>query len=195
MRRSDLGDSTKPMLTWLGGAAADGELGGSWWVRASSRDRAWVLGAATMLFVPLGILTTILGEPFALSAFASTAAIVLNHPCIYRAQPYRVAASYCIALAVAIPSSLAGIALSVPPLCTASIAVALLVAGPAGRFHPPTACVPLAVLTSLPLAVALSRWALFALAMTYHLLALWFLTRILERHTGSGNSAEAGPMT
>jgi hypothetical protein len=132
--------------------------------------------AATVL-VPTTALTIRLGQPFAISAIASTAAIVLHAPEQYRQRPQRIVLCYLSGIAVSVPVSLAGAALGLQALLMSAVAAVVIVASPLGRVHPPTACIALAVTgpSAQPLAL-LGRWLSFSALALAGLVVLWLLT-------------------
>jgi hypothetical protein len=132
---------------------------------------------ATAVLIPAAALTTMLGQPFAISAIASTAAIVLHAPRRYHERPQRILACYGTGIAISAPISLVGAAVGLPMLLAASVAAVIIVATPPGRVHPPTACIPLAITTQsiAPLAL-LGRWVSFAGLAVVCLAMLWLLT-------------------
>jgi hypothetical protein len=132
---------------------------------------------AAAVLVPTTALTIRLGQPFAISAIASTAAIVLHAPERYRQRPQRIVVCYLVGIAVSVPVSLAGAAVGLPALLMSAIAAVIIVASPVGRVHPPTACIALAVSgpTGQPLAL-LGRWLSFSALALACLAVLWLLT-------------------
>ena len=116
------------------------------------------------------------GQPFAISAIASTAAIVLHAPKRYRRRPQVIIGCYLVAVAVAVPITLGGVVLAWPTPITASVAAALIAATSAARTHPPAACIPLAIVATTDPASMVMRWALFVAAAVYSLAVLWLLT-------------------
>jgi hypothetical protein len=132
--------------------------------------------AATIL-APVAILTFCLGDPFAISAIASTAAVVLHAPARYRQHPQRILWCYAAGVAISGPISLAGAAVGLPMLLAAAMAAIVIVASPAGRVHPPTACIPLAITTpSLQSLALVERWLSFGGLAVVCLFALWLLS-------------------
>src|ERR1700739_5143290 len=102
-------------------------------------------GLAAALLVPTALLTIRLGQPFAISAIASTSAIVLHDPVRYQQRPQRILLCYLAGIAVSMPISLAGAAVGLSAPLMSAGAAALIVASPVGRAHPPTARIALAV--------------------------------------------------
>jgi hypothetical protein len=143
---------------------------------------------AGVLLIPVAAVDLRLGQPFAFSAVASTAAIVLHAPHRFQRRPQTIIGCYVVALAVAVPITLGGAIVAWPALITAAVAAALIVATPAARIHPPVACIPLAIVaTTDPVALA-TRWALFVGTAAYCLTVLWIQTlssRRAEDHSGA----------
>ncbi|MGE0214768.1 hypothetical protein [Mycolicibacterium sp.] len=138
----------------------------------------FVLRAVLAAPVLLGVaaVTIAVGEPFAVSAIASTTAIVLHAPTRYHQRPQRILWCYLAGLVVSAAATLIGAALDVPPLYSAAVAAILIVASPAGRVHPPTVCIALAVTAPLPAAALLGRWLWFSALALGALALLWVLT-------------------
>ena len=132
---------------------------------------------ATAVLIPAAILTIRLGEPFAISAIASTTAIVLHAPLRYHRRPQRILACYGAGIAVSAPISVMGAAVGLPTLLAATISAVIIVASLPGRIHPPTACIPLAITAPAiqPLAL-IGRWLDFSVLAMACLAALWLLT-------------------
>lgn len=179
---------------------------------AGGRDRVWRLwpsaiqsrmtlrgfalrcALAAAVLVPAAGLTFMLGEPFAISAIASTTAIVLHAPLRYRQRPRRIFVCYAAGTAVSAPISLLGAIVGAPALLAATISAVIIVASPLGRVHPPTACIPLAITAPSiqPLAL-LGRWLSFTGLALACLAVLWLLTtqprarrgHITTDHTGT----------
>ena len=141
------------------------------------------MAAATLVLIPSAFLLLRLGEPFAMSAMASTAAIVLHSPNRYRGRPHVIATCYAIGLAVTVPITLAGMITSMSGLLASTIAAIVIVATPVGRIHPPTACIPLAITRSSSAAVLLTGWVTFAGVAAGFLTALWILTLAARRRS------------
>lgn len=134
-----------------------------------------VLAAAVM--IPAATLTSMLGQPFAISAIASTTAIVLHAPQQYHQRPQRILAFYAAGIVISAPISLVGAVVGLPVLLAAAVAAVIIVATPPGRVHPPTACIPLAITPQAiePL-VLLGRWLSFTGLAAACLAILWLLT-------------------
>ena len=134
-----------------------------------------VLAAAVL--VPAAALTCMLGQPFAISAIASTSAIVLHAPQQYHQRPQRILACYIAGIGISAPISLVGAAVGLPVLLAAAVAAVIIVATPPGRVHPPTACIPLAITPQAiqPLAL-LGRWLSFSGLAAACLAIMWLLT-------------------
>jgi hypothetical protein len=140
-----------------------------------------ILAAAVLM--PTAALTIVLGQPFAISAIASTVAIVLHAPQRYHRRPQLILSCYAVGIAVSATISLSGAFVDVPPLLAAAVAAVIIVASPAGRLHPPTACIPLQVLASIPPLALVERWLTFTGLSLTCLLTLWLLTaRPLSGH-------------
>jgi hypothetical protein len=132
---------------------------------------------AAAVLIPAATLTGMLGQPFAISAIASTAAIVLHAPQRYHERPQRILACYAAGIVISAPISLAGAAVGLPALLAAAVAAVIVVATPPGRVHPPTACIPLAITPQAiqPLEL-LGRWLSFTGLAVACLAILWLLT-------------------
>ncbi len=133
-----------------------------------------ILAAAVLM--PIAAFTIMLAEPFAISAIASTVAIVMHAPLRYHRHPQLILSCYAAGIAVSATISLAGVFMSVPPLMAAAVAAAIIVASPAGRLHPPTACIPLQVIAAIPPLALVGRWLTFTGLSLTCLFALWLLT-------------------
>ncbi len=134
------------------------------------------LAAAGVVLLPSALLLIRLGEPFAMSAMASTAAIVLHSPSRYRRRPDVIAWCYVAGLAITIPLTVAATMTDLPGLYASAVAAVVIVATPLGRIHPPTACIPLAITASASADVLLVQWAVFAGVAAGILAALWVIT-------------------
>jgi hypothetical protein len=132
---------------------------------------------AAAVLIPAATLTTMLGQPFAISAIASTAAIVLHAPQRYHERPQRILACYAAGISISASISLVGAVVGLPVLLAAAVAAVIIVATTPGRVHPPTACIPLAITTQAiqPLAL-LGRWLSFTGLAAACLATLWLLT-------------------
>jgi hypothetical protein len=141
------------------------------------RGAAMRSALAAAVLIPAATLTNMLGQPFAISAIASTAAIVLHAPQRYHQRPQRILACYAAGIVISAPISLVGAAVGLPVLLAAAVAAVIIVAAPTGRVHPPTACIPLAVTPQAiqPL-VLLGRWLSFTGLAAACLAILWLLT-------------------
>ncbi len=137
--------------------------------------------AATLLLIPCALLLRRLGEPFAISAMASTAAIVLHSPDRYRRRPHVITTCYAAGLAVTVPITLAGTITSMSGLLASTIAAVVIVATPMGRIHPPTACIPLAITRSSGPAALLTGWMMFAGVAACLLTGLWMILTLVAR--------------
>lgn len=138
--------------------------------------------AAFILLVPIAVIDLLCRQPLAISAIASTAAIVLHAPARYHLRPQLIVGCYVVAIVVAAPMAVAGQAWGAPAVLMGSVTAALIAATPAGRAHPPVACVPLAAAVPAVSTVALmSRWALLAGTAAYSLGVLWLLSAQLVR--------------
>ncbi|MBB5168321.1 hypothetical protein [Mycobacterium sp. AZCC_0083] len=132
---------------------------------------------AAAVLIPAATLTSMLGQPFAISAIASTSAIILHAPRRYHERPQRILACYVAGIAISVPISLVGAGVGLPVLLAAAVATVIIVATPPGRVHPPTACIPLAITPHAiqPLAL-LGRWLSFGGLAAACLALLWLLT-------------------
>jgi hypothetical protein len=133
-----------------------------------------ILGA--LVLIPAAAMTIALGEPFAISAIASTVAIVLHAPRRYHQRPQLILACYAAGITLSAAISLAGAFVGVPPLLVAGVSAVIIVASPLGRLHPPTACIPLQITASIPPLALLGRWLTFTGLSVTCLAALWLLT-------------------
>jgi hypothetical protein len=133
-----------------------------------------VLAAAVLM--PTAAATIALGEPFAISAIASTTAIVLHSPQRYHQRPQRILFCYGAGIAVSAAISLAGAFVGVPPLMAAGVGAVIIVVSPAGRLHPPTACIPLQITAHIQPLALFGRWLIYTGLSTACLAALWLLT-------------------
>src|ERR1700754_4256719 len=70
-----------------------------------------ILGAAVLM--PTAGLTIMLGEPFAISAIASTVAIVMHAPLRYHRRPQLILSCYAAGIAISAAISLAGVLVGV----------------------------------------------------------------------------------
>jgi hypothetical protein len=132
----------------------------------------WIV-APVVLFGAAGATLT-LGDPFAISAIASTAAIVLHNPRRFRERPHRILCCYVAGFAISVPISLGGAWVGIPAMLAAAASAVLIVASRLGSLHPPTACIPLAITTPLvPPAALVGRWASFAAVAFVCLVVLW----------------------
>ncbi len=139
------------------------------------------MAAATLMLIPSAFLLLRLGEPFAMSAMASTAAIVLHSPNRYRHRPDVIAACYAAGLVVTVPITLAATITSMSGLLASTIAAVVIVATPVGRIHPPTACIPLAITRSSSPAALLLGWVTFAAVAAGFLAGLWMILTLAAR--------------
>jgi hypothetical protein len=131
---------------------------------------------AAVVLIPTALLTIALREPFAISAIASTVAIVMHAPQRYHQRPQLILSCYAIGTSVSAVISVAAVLLGVAPLLAAALSAVLIVASPAGRLHPPTACIPLQVIASIPPLALVGRWLTFAGLSMSCLAVLWLLT-------------------
>jgi hypothetical protein len=153
---------------------------------------------AAVVLIPAAILTIRLGQPFAISAIASTTAIVLHAPLRYHQRPRRILACYAAGIAISAPISLVGAAVGLPTLLASTISAVIIVASLPGRVHPPTACIPLAMTAPAIQSVALTgRWLGFTGLAMACLAALWLLTAqpLAKRHRIVTCDAEASCAT
>jgi len=132
--------------------------------------------AATVL-VPAATVTIGLGQPYAISAIASTTAIVLHAPLRYHQRPQRILWCYTAGIGISALTSLTGAAMGLPAMLACTVAAVVIVASPAGRVHPPTVCIALAITAQgiHPLAL-LGRWLSFTGLALACLAVLWLLT-------------------
>ena len=132
---------------------------------------------ATAVLIPAATLTIRLGQPFAISAIASTTAIVLHAPLRYHQRPQRILACYAAGIVISAPISLMGAAAGLPTLRASTISAAIIAASRPGRIHPPAACIPLAITAPAIQPVAMiGRWLGFSGLAIACLAALWLLT-------------------
>jgi hypothetical protein len=139
------------------------------------------MAAATLMLIPSAFLLLRLREPFAISAMASTAAIVRHSPNSYRRRPQVIGTCYAAGLAVTVPITLAGTITSMSGLLASTIAAVVIVATPVGRIHPPTACIPLAITRSSSPAAMLTGWVAFAVVAAGFLAGLWIILTLAAR--------------
>ncbi|RFZ47927.1 hypothetical protein DAVIS_00103 [Mycobacterium marinum] len=137
--------------------------------------------AGALVLIPSALLLLRLGEPFAISAMASTTAIVLHSPNRYRRRPHVIASCYATGLAITVPITLIGMLTSMSGLLASTIAAVVIVAAPVGRVHPPTACIPLAITRSSGPAAMLLGWVTFAVVAVGFLAALWMMLTLATR--------------
>lgn len=136
---------------------------------------------ATLVLITAALLTLHLGEPFAISAMASTTAIILHAPDRYRRKPRVIATCYAAGFAITLPITLAAAVISLPGLLASTIAAVVIVALPVGRVHPPTACIPLAITSSLSPAALLRGWMMFASLAAVFLAGIWIILTLVAR--------------
>jgi len=161
------------------------------WRRLASKTRPhatirWSARAllAAAVLMPAAIITISLGEPFAISAIASTVAIVLHNPQRYHQRPQPILSCYAFGIIVSAMITLADTTVDLPPLLASGIAAIIIAASPAGRIHPPTACIPLQITAAIEPLALLGRWLTFTGLSLGCLAALWLLTaRPLVRYT------------
>jgi hypothetical protein len=133
--------------------------------------------SAAAVMLPAGSLTFSLGQPFAVSAIASTAAIVLHAPERIRNSPVLIARCYAVGTGVSGVLSMAGLLIGAPALMVSCFGAAVIIGTQAARIHPPTACIPLAISSDSRDAVELlGRWLAFTLVAVMCLAALWVIT-------------------
>jgi hypothetical protein len=141
----------------------------------------FALSAAVLM--PAAAATIALREPFAISAIASTVAIVLHAPQRYHQRPQLILACYAAGIVVSATISLAGAFVGAPSLMVAGASAVIIVASPAGRLHPPTACIPLQITAHIAPLALVGRWLTFTGLSASCLAALWVLTsRLLARY-------------
>jgi hypothetical protein len=118
-----------------------------------------------------------MGQPFAISAIASTCGIVLHAPQRYHRRPQPILACYTVGIVISAPISLVAALCAVPVLIAAAVSALIIVATPVGRIHPPTACIPLAIVApSLAPLTLVIRWTTFTVAAAVCLAVLWLIT-------------------
>ena len=142
-----------------------------------------VLSAAVLL--PAAMLTIMLGQPFAISAIASTTAIVLHAPIRYHQRPQRILSCYAAGVAISVPISLAGAAVGSPTLLASTVSAVIIAASLPGKVHPPTVCIPLAITApSIQPAALVGSWLWFIGLALVCLAGLWLLTAqpLAQRH-------------
>jgi hypothetical protein len=138
------------------------------------RIRRGILAAAILM--PAVAVTIAIKEPFAIAAIASTVAIVLHTPRRYYQGPQQIASCYAIGIVVSAAISIGGVAVGIPPLVASGVAAVIIIASPAGRIHPPTACIPLQITAHVEPLAMLERWVSFAGLSAGCLAALWLLS-------------------
>ncbi|WP_131722569.1 hypothetical protein [Mycolicibacterium chlorophenolicum] len=130
----------------------------------------------TIVLIPAAAFTFAVREPFAISAIASSTAIILHDPQRYHQRPQVILTCYAAGIVVSAAISLGGALVGLPGLLAAGIAAVVIVASPAGRIHPPTACIPLQVTASIAPLALLGRWLTFTGLSVACLAMLWLLT-------------------
>jgi hypothetical protein len=145
--------------------------------RPTSAAAATRFVTATVVLAPAAVVTMMLGAPFAISAIASTAAIVVHNPHRYHARPQRILLCYAAGFAISVPISIGAAWMGAPALLAAAASAIIIVASRPGWLHPPTACIPLAVTTPLLAPAALlERWLAFGILAIACLMVLWLAT-------------------
>lgn len=125
-----------------------------------------------LIFMPLVALTVAVGEPFLAPTLASTAAIALATPHLFRSSWGRIVNMYAIAAAISIAVALPLQAAGMPDVVWAAAAgVAIAVSAP-GRLHAPTACFPFALIGADSAAGLLVHGVAAAGGVLYLMLAL-----------------------
>jgi hypothetical protein len=175
---------------------------------AASRSRVWAWGTggdaygswggtalrfvlAVTVLAPAAVATLLMGAPFAISAIASTTAIILHAPHRYHQRPQPILACYVAGLCISAPMSIAAAWVGAPALLAAALSAIIVVATRPGKVHPPTACIPLAIATpSADLWALQWRWVSFTLLAFTCLTVLWVLT--VERLCGPHESDPSG---
>src|SRR5260370_16933691 len=80
----------------------------------TARSTAIRSALAVAVLIPAATLTSMLGQPFAISAIAGTAAIVLHAPKRYRERPQPILACYAAGIPISAPISLEGVVIGLP---------------------------------------------------------------------------------
>lgn len=130
--------------------------------------------AAMVVCLPIVGISAVLPRPIALSAWLGTTAIALHSPHRYREDRRMISAAYAHGFAVMIAVATLGAAWQPPAWGVAVLGLVILISSPAARWHPPVACLPLAVSITTPTATLLD-WGLLAALTALH---LWFLGRV-----------------
>lgn len=178
-----LAASRNRVWTWITG----GDVFGSW----SSTALRYLLAASVLM--PAAVITLVMGDPFAISAIASTTAIILHAPRRYHRRPQRILTCYVAGLCISAPMSITAAWMGAPALLAATLSAVIVVSTRLGKVHPPTACIPLAIATPSPDLWALQwRWVWFALLAFTCLAVLWTLT--VERLCGPPDSESQQPI-
>ncbi|MDV3129954.1 hypothetical protein M1247_33975 [Mycobacterium sp. 21AC1] len=138
-----------------------------------------------MVIVVIGLafwLGVRLDQPFAFSAIASTVAIVFHAAARRAVDLRRIAKCYAAGLFISVVVSVGGHLCGLPPLLGPSLGSAVVAVTPLGRIHPPTACIPLAVIVTAKAGIAELglRWLLFASFAYFCLGLLAMLARPLR---------------
>jgi hypothetical protein len=132
---------------------------------------------ACVILTPLAFAGTAMHLPTVTPVFASTVAVAVHRPAAFRSSWLLVGGSYLLGLVLAVTTIVfVGESTLVPRLVLATIGAAVLAGSPAGRQHPPSASIPLA-LASLRLPDPPLDVLVFVLAALYLLLALRLVTR------------------
>lgn len=149
---------------------------------ATSRKRRQLVVLAALLLLPLLVLQLRVAEPFLTPSVAATVATVLRDPFRYAGTRRRIARSYALAVAVAVPVSALGALLALPTVVTVAVAVVVALSSGRVRFHPPAVGLPLSVQTGQIVSVGIS-WSVIVLSTAYILLALVLVSRLLNPAT------------
>jgi hypothetical protein len=152
----------------MSGARRQGEPA-PWW--AAWRRTFVALYAVCLPVLALG---AVLPRPIALSAWLGTAAIALHRPHRYRDDRARISAAYVYGFVVMVGVALPGALLDAPDWAMTTAGSIILMSSSAAGWHPPVACLPLAVSVTTP-AATLCDWALLAVLTAAH---LWCLSRV-----------------
>jgi len=155
--------------------------------------RSFVVRRLVMVVAVIGVALgagVCLGQPFTFSAIASTVAVV-GHGNARRAEDLRpIAKCYAAGLFIAVVVSVGGHLCGLHPLLGPSLGSAVVAMTALGRIHPPTACIPLAVIATARTGTAELglRWLIFG-SFAYFCLGL---LAVLVRPVGACTTAPKG---
>jgi hypothetical protein len=135
---------------------------------------------ATVLLGPLALTQLLLHQPFLVATLATSCASILARPRRYKRTRHRIVA--CYAVSVSLPLTLLAHLGGVTATLTAGGLTVLVVASRQARFHPPIAGVPLALMATSPLQVALAGLAV-VVGSCYVLAVLIPATALLSRQS------------